>query len=184
MRLVLWLLSIRLSSGAGWWFAHGPPREAGAFKEPSPLTILNWSRRRRRRSVTEACRRLERLRKILRLENAARAESRLVTRQRNAKATGRSMANEIPQRLELDAYSVIQFFVDGSGERVLRHVPGEAAMSKARWCSTCVGARAGTTTRVVVTDDDEAIVFEWKFGQGITFPPELAGREWAADCDD
>jgi hypothetical protein len=73
-------------------------------------------------------------------------------------------------------FSVLQFFADGSGERVLDHTAPNAGMSQARQCSTSVGAQVGTTTRVVVVEDGDAIVLEWKFGEGITFPPELAGR--------
>ena len=83
--------------------------------------------------------------------------------------------------VEAGNFSVLQFFVDGSGERVVENAPANAATSQARQCSTSVGARVGMTTRVVIVEDGDAIVLEWKFGEGITFPPELAGRDWATD---
>jgi hypothetical protein len=79
---------------------------------------------------------------------------------------------------ETGNFSVMQFFADGSAERVLDQAPVNTAMSQAGQCCTSVGAQVGTTTRVVIVEDGDAIVLEWKFGEGITFPPELAGRDW------
>ena len=91
------------------------------------------------------------------------------------------MSSALQRDTEDDRYSVVQFFVDGLWERVLERVPGMEAMSKARWCSTSVGAQVGTTTRVIVVDGGDSIVFEWKGGQGITYPPELVGCEWVPE---
>jgi hypothetical protein len=37
---------------------------------------------------------------------------------------------------------------------------------------TNVSAKVGWTQRVIITDSDDAIIAEWKFGQGITWPKE------------
>jgi hypothetical protein len=82
---------------------------------------------------------------------------------------------------ETGNFSVLQFFADVSGERVLDHATVHTAMSQARQCSKGVGARVGTTARVAIVEDGDAIVLEWTFGEGITFPPELAGRDWSPE---
>lgn len=69
-------------------------------------------------------------------------------------------------------FSVYQFFADERWERVRDHVDTNTAMLAATHYCTSVGARLGTTRRVIVTDGGDFIVFEWKFGEGITFPPE------------
>jgi hypothetical protein len=67
-------------------------------------------------------------------------------------------------------FSVCQFFVDGSYEYVRRWVSAEEAMSAAKHYTTCVGARIGTTVRVIITDAGDCICFEWERGKGVTFP--------------
>jgi hypothetical protein len=38
------------------------------------------------------------------------------------------------------------------------------------YCNS-VGARMGFTKRVTITDMGDCVCFEWKQGEGITFPP-------------
>lgn len=38
------------------------------------------------------------------------------------------------------------------------------------------GVVLGTIKRVIIEDDEEFTVFEWKNGEGVTFPPESKGR--------
>lgn len=67
-------------------------------------------------------------------------------------------------------FSVYQFFPDETYEAVKRFVgPGEAVQC-ARSLTTSVGGRVGTTRRVIITDGGDFCVFEWKFGEGVTFP--------------
>jgi hypothetical protein len=68
-----------------------------------------------------------------------------------------------------DEYSVCQFFEDDSYEYVRRHVTAEEAVKAARHYTTSVGARIGTTKRVIITDSGDCINFEWQYGKGVTF---------------
>ena len=71
----------------------------------------------------------------------------------------------------MDEFSVCQFFVDGSYEYVNRFVSAEDAVSTARHYCTSVGAKLGTTNRVIITDGGDCTVFEWEYGKGVIFPP-------------
>lgn len=73
-------------------------------------------------------------------------------------------------------YSVCQFFDDGSHEYVRRFVTDKEAVEAAKHYCTSVGAKVGTTVRVIITDGGDCINFEWIRGKGITFPPEAEGR--------
>jgi hypothetical protein len=37
------------------------------------------------------------------------------------------------------------------------------------------------TVRVIITDSSDCIVREWKYGQGVTFPPEDLRRDRVTD---
>jgi hypothetical protein len=67
-------------------------------------------------------------------------------------------------------YSVWQFFPDDSYEPVLRRVDARTAVERAKRLTETVGARIGTTRRVIITDGGDCTCFEWKFGEGVTFP--------------
>ena len=68
-------------------------------------------------------------------------------------------------------FSVYQFFPDDVGhEAVSRFVDAQEAMRVAEICCTSLGARMGTTKRVIITDGGDCICFEWKHGEGVTFP--------------
>lgn len=66
-------------------------------------------------------------------------------------------------------FSVYQFFIDETWERVREGVDAEEAVKAAKHYCTSVGARIGTTRRVIITDGGDFCCFEWKFGQGVTF---------------
>lgn len=66
-------------------------------------------------------------------------------------------------------FSVCQFFKDESYEYVCRYVDAQTAVETAHRLCACVGARIGTTARVIITDGGDCINFEWKFGKGVTF---------------
>lgn len=68
-------------------------------------------------------------------------------------------------------FSVYQFFADGTNEAVLRFVDAETAVKRAHALCFSVGARIGNTCRVIITDGGDFTAFEWKFGEGVTFPP-------------
>jgi len=69
-------------------------------------------------------------------------------------------------------FSVCQFFLDDSYEYVRRFVTSEEAIAAFKHYSTSVGARIGTTKRVILTDGGDSINLEWCFGRGITYPPQ------------
>jgi len=74
-------------------------------------------------------------------------------------------------------FSVCQFFLDGKYEYVRKFVAVEEAILTFKFYTTNVTARVGITKRVILTDGDDCINMEWKYGEGITFPPELKGRD-------
>lgn len=73
-------------------------------------------------------------------------------------------------------FSVSQFFADGSYEKVREFVSAEESVEVFRHYAKSVGAKIGTTQRVIVTDGGDSIVLEWVFNKGIVFPPDLVGK--------
>lgn len=69
-------------------------------------------------------------------------------------------------------FSVVQFFMDDSYEYVRKLVSAEEAVKAARFYTSNVASKIGTTTRVIITDGGDCTCFEWKFGEGIVFPPK------------
>ncbi len=52
-----------------------------------------------------------------------------------------------------------------------RFVGAEEAVMAAKHYTTSVGARLGLTQRVIITDGGDFTCFEWKYGEGVTYPP-------------
>lgn len=75
-----------------------------------------------------------------------------------------------------ELFSVYQFFRDGTHEKVREDVGAEEAVKAAHHYSRNVAAAMGMTRRVIITDSGDSTVFEWKYGEGVTFPPEARGR--------
>lgn len=73
-------------------------------------------------------------------------------------------------------FSVCQFFDSGDYEWVRNHVSAEEAVKAARHYTENVAARMGLIPRVIITDGNDYTVFEWKRGEGVTYPPESRGR--------
>lgn len=73
-----------------------------------------------------------------------------------------------------DEFNVVQFFADDSYEFVREGISAKEAVEIAKRYTESVGARIGTTRRVIITDGGDACCFEWKFGEGVTFPPREA----------
>jgi hypothetical protein len=69
-------------------------------------------------------------------------------------------------------FSVYQFFKDDTYERVREFVSAEEAVKAFLHYTSSVGARIGMTVRVIITDDGDCTTAEWKYGEGIIFPPE------------
>lgn len=67
-------------------------------------------------------------------------------------------------------FSVCQFFVDDSYEYTDRFVDIETAMKSANSLSHSVGAKIGTTKRVIITDGGDCVCLEWQYGKGLVYP--------------
>ena len=67
-------------------------------------------------------------------------------------------------------FSVYQFFPDGGYEAAAQFIDAESAVTLAKRLTQTVGAKLGTTTRVIITDGGDHTVFEWQNGKGVTFP--------------
>lgn len=74
-------------------------------------------------------------------------------------------------------FSVCQFFENNSYEYVRRNVGPEEAIAMFKFYTTNVSSRIGMTKRVILTDGGDCINMEWKHGEGITYPPELKGKD-------
>lgn len=73
-----------------------------------------------------------------------------------------------------ERFSVWQFFPDETYEKAGERLEAGPAVELAKRLTVTVGARIGTTTRVIITDSGDFTVFEWKFGEGVTYPtPEM-----------
>lgn len=80
-------------------------------------------------------------------------------------------------------FSVCQFFKDDTYEYVRRFVDGRTAMEIAAHYCHSVAAKIGITTRVIITDGGDQCVFEWKRGEGVTWPtPEQRAAYRDAIC--
>jgi len=84
---------------------------------------------------------------------------------------------------EYPEWSVCQFFMDGSYEYVRHHVMAEEAVKAFRHYTTSVGARIGTTVRVIITDGGDCISMEWEHGKGITFPKPEDDKQHPEDTN-
>lgn len=76
-------------------------------------------------------------------------------------------------------FSVYQFGKIGDEEVTdceVRFVDHKTACTRFVDLINNVAARTGITRRVIITDGGDFTCMEWKFGEGITFPPELVGR--------
>lgn len=76
----------------------------------------------------------------------------------------------------MERYNVCQFFEDGSYEYLGRALPAEVVVPMAVVACQSLGARLGTTKRVIITDEGDFTNWEWVHGKGIVYPPELAGK--------
>lgn len=66
-------------------------------------------------------------------------------------------------------FAVVQWFPNDEYEYVRRRVGGEEAVEAFRHYCTSVGAKLGTTVRVIIEDGGGSINAEWKWAEGITF---------------
>lgn len=72
-------------------------------------------------------------------------------------------------------FSVCQFFKTGEYEYVRRWVSPREAVEAFRHYTHNVATKMGVVKRVIVTDGGDCTNMEWKYGEGITFPPKEQG---------
>jgi hypothetical protein len=66
-------------------------------------------------------------------------------------------------------FSVYAFFVDETSMLDLEHVDAETAVNAAKRLTESLGARMGTTRRVIIVDGGDNTCFQWEYGKGVTF---------------
>lgn len=76
-----------------------------------------------------------------------------------------------------DRFSVHQFFPDGTNECVGEHMLAEGAVLTARDYILRPAAKIGVIAKVMIVDAGDYCVFEWRYGEGIVFPPDLKKKE-------
>jgi hypothetical protein len=67
-------------------------------------------------------------------------------------------------------FSVVLFFPDDSHHYEARDLDAEAAVMLAKRCTERPAALAGLIRQIIITDVDDCTVFQWQYGQGVTFP--------------
>lgn len=77
-----------------------------------------------------------------------------------------------------EAHSVYIFFPDGTSHCEGRNLDALPAIQRARSFINRPAAKLGVITRIIVTDRGGATNFEWKYGEGITFPLTDTTRKW------
>lgn len=75
-------------------------------------------------------------------------------------------------------FSVCRFFENGTYEYVCRFRSAEEAVTTAKRVCEEPAALLGIVKRVIITDALDFTNFEWKFGEGVVFPP----RDGAGDA--
>jgi hypothetical protein len=74
-----------------------------------------------------------------------------------------------------EVFSVCQWFMDGSYDYEVKYVSSEEAVRVAINLARSVGARIGTTTRVIIVDGGDCTCWEWQYPVGVTFPEATRG---------
>ena len=67
-------------------------------------------------------------------------------------------------------FSVYQFAEDGRYVRELSFVTDRTAVVMAMSLARSAAGRVGLIRRIIITDGGDFTVFEWKFGEGVTYP--------------
>lgn len=78
-------------------------------------------------------------------------------------------------------FSVSQFFaLHDAWEYVARFVDAKTAVETAKEYTDRPAALIGIVCRIIITDGGDFTVFEWKFGEGVTYPPH-DGTKYVAE---
>ena len=75
-----------------------------------------------------------------------------------------------------EQFAVLLFFDDGKRKYARRFVSAGEACGVFEHCIHSPGARSGRTARVIITDRNDCVLREWKFGDGLEFPPQDGRR--------
>ena len=70
-----------------------------------------------------------------------------------------------------EKFSVAAFYKNGTHEYTAKAVSVEPAVTEAKRLTMLPEATTGETVRVIITDSDDCTVFEWKYGEGVVWPP-------------
>jgi hypothetical protein len=73
--------------------------------------------------------------------------------------------------IEREQFSVFTFDVTGHSSRELSFASAERAVTWARWLTEERAARFGEIVRIIIVDGGDCLCFEWRFGEGVVFPP-------------
>lgn len=72
----------------------------------------------------------------------------------------------------MEKFSVYQFFIDDSYEKVREFVSAEEAVKAFQHYTNNIASKLGFTKRVIITDGGDCITYEWIHGRGITYSGE------------
>lgn len=68
-------------------------------------------------------------------------------------------------------FDVVEFDADGTFHYVERWLGRRGALMLAWHCFRLQEAKASPINRIIITDGGDFTVFEWKRGEGVTYPP-------------
>jgi hypothetical protein len=78
-------------------------------------------------------------------------------------------------------FSVVIFYPDGTYEYVARGLSAADAVPIAKQWTERPGALLGAIARVLITDGGDMTNFEWRFGEGVTYPRRDASGKFVGD---
>jgi len=80
-----------------------------------------------------------------------------------------------PVGVELPQFSVCFFRQDGTASTFLRGIDCQTAIRRAKEITEWPGAQDGSIKRVIITNGKNDPIFEWTYGQGVTFAKYSSG---------
>lgn len=82
----------------------------------------------------------------------------------------------------MEKFNVYQFFDGETWEQVRTNVDAAEAMKAFVFYTSSVGAKIGTTKRVIITDSGDCINAEWIYGSGLVYPPQPSQTDQHGVC--
>ena len=71
----------------------------------------------------------------------------------------------------MERFRVVIFFPGETWHEEGSNLTAEEAVTLSKRITQRPAAALGIIARIIITDADDYCVFEWKHGQGVTFPP-------------